>query len=151
MSVQQDLASPPGSGDEYRRVFGWPVRLHDNGLELVTGSGIAAVVVPRALSDRVLAAVARQGCEGPAVCVPTKRGAVVVLLAEADMLAPSGDALPEGVRVLTAGTPVRLPSGQGHDLTHWLVAPDPRQRWLPSLNAVLASIRSVAPVRLPQP
>ena len=150
MSVQQELEPGAGHGVEYRRVFGWPVRWHEGALELVTGSGIGAVAVPRSLADRVLSAVARQGCEGPAVCVLTKRGSVVVLLVEADAPAPGEDSLPGGVRVLTAGTPIRLPDERSsRDLTHWIVPPDPSRRWLPSLASVLASIRAVAPPRLP--
>jgi hypothetical protein len=147
MTIQEHVES--GSALDYRRVFGWPVQRHNNALTLVTGSGIGAVAVPRSLSDRVLASVARQGCDGPAVCVLTKHGTVVILLVEADVLAPAESSLPEGVRVLRAGTGVPLPDERSpHDLTHWLVAPDPNQRWLPSLTAVLASIRSVAP-RMP--
>lgn len=150
MSVQQNVESGIARVTEYRRVFGWPVRWHNNALTLVTGSGIGAVAVPRSLSERVLASVARQGCEGPTVCVLTKHGAVVVLLVEADMLAPTEDSLPEGVRVITAGTGIPLPDERSpHDLTHWVVAPDTHNRWLPSLTAVLASIRTVAKPRLP--
>jgi hypothetical protein len=150
MSVQQSVEPEAAHATDYRRVFGWPVQWHNNALSLVTGSGISAVAIPRALSERVLASVARQGCEGPTVCVLTKRGAVVVLLVEADMLAPAQDSLPEGVRVLTSGTAIPLPDERSpHDLTHWVVAPDTHHRWLPSLTAVLASVRSVTRPRLP--
>ncbi|TNC29050.1 hypothetical protein [Amycolatopsis alkalitolerans] len=125
---------------DYRRVFGWPVHWHGGALTLETGSGIGAVAVPRAMAEPVLAGVARQGCAGPAVSVPTKHGAVVMLLVEADVLAPGS--LPDGVRVLTAGTTIPLPGDRSpHALTHWIVPPDTHQRWLPSLTAVLASIR----------
>jgi hypothetical protein len=147
MTVQQDVES--GTLD-YRRVFGWPVRWANDALTLVTGLGIGAVAVPRSLSDRVLVSVARQGCEGPAVCVLTKHGSLVVLLVEADVLAPAEDSLPEGVRVVTAGTAIPLPDERSpHDLTHWVVPPDTHHRWLPSLAAVLASIHSVAGPRVP--
>lgn len=150
MSVQQNVEPETARATDYRRVFGWPVQWHNNALTLVTGSGIGAVAVPRSLSERVLESVARQGCEGPAVCVLTKHGAVVVLLVEADMLAPAENSLPEGVRVITAGTGIPLPDERSpHDLTHWVVAPDTHNRWLPSLTAVLASIRTVAKPRLP--
>ncbi|GAB2986700.1 hypothetical protein LWP59_09830 [Amycolatopsis acidiphila] len=148
MTVQENVES--GTTLDYRRVFGWPVQWHNNALTLVTGSGIGAVAVPRSLADRVLAGVARQGCEGPAVCVLTKHGSIAVLLVEADVLAPADSSLPEGVRVLTAGTGIPLPDERSpHNLTHWLVPPDTHHRWLPSLTAVLASIRSVVPPRLP--
>jgi hypothetical protein len=149
MSIQQNVDPEAARATDYRHVFGWPVQWHNNALTLVTGSGIGAVAIPRSLSERVLASVARQGCEGPAVCVLTKHGAVVVLLVEADMLAPAEDSLPEGVRVVNAGTAIPLPDERSpHDLTHWVVPPDTHHRWLPSLTAVLASIRSVAAPRL---
>lgn len=130
---------------DYQHTFGWPVEWQGHALRLVVGSGIGAVAIPRALADRVLEAVARQGCEGPVVCVLTKRGAVAILLAEADTPVPDADTLPNGVRVLTAGTTIPLPSEHTDDLTHWLVPPDTHQRWLPSLTAILASVRSAAP------
>lgn len=145
MTVQEN-AEPAVRTLDYQHTFGWPVQWQGNSLRLVVGSGIGAVAIPRSLADRVLETVARQGCNGPAVCVLTKHGSVAVLLAEADMLAPSADMLPDGVRVLTAGSTVPLPDERSpHDLTHWLVPPDTHQRWLPSLTAVLAAVRSVAP------
>ncbi|WP_236796200.1 hypothetical protein [Amycolatopsis sp. GM8] len=137
MTIQREA----GTGAlDYRRVFGWPVRWENGALTLVTGSGIGAIAIPRSISERVLASVARQGCAGPAVSIPTKHGAVVILLVEADVLAPG--ALPPGVRVLTAGTAIPLPDERvPHQLTHWIVPPDTHNRWLPSLTAVLACIR----------
>ncbi|WP_246243617.1 hypothetical protein [Amycolatopsis pithecellobii] len=138
MTIQQDAG--PATPD-YRRVFGWPVGWHNGGLALVTGSGIGAIAIPRPMADRVLPNLARQGCDGPALAVPTKHGAVVMLLVEADVLAP--DSLPSGVRVLTAGTMIPLPGDRNpNQLTHWIVPPDTHHRWLPSLNGVLACIRS---------
>ncbi|TVT56614.1 hypothetical protein ORV05_10485 [Amycolatopsis cynarae] len=129
---------------DYRGTFGWPVRWHNDGLTLVTGSGITAVAIPKAMAGPVLAALARQGCSGPALSLPTKQGMVAILLAEADMLASVGETLPPEVKILTAGTAIPLPNERRpDDLAHWLVAPDTHQRWLPSLAAVLASIRSV--------
>lgn len=145
MTLQQNV-EPAVRTPDYQHMFGWPVEWRNDSLHLVLSSGIGAVAIPRGLADRVLEAVTRQGCEGPVVCVLTKRGAVAILLAEADVLAPGADTLPEGVRVLAAGSTIPLPDERSpHDLTHWLVAPDTHHRWLPSLTAVLASVRSVAP------
>lgn len=132
---------------DYRGVFGWPVDDDTGGPRLVTGAGIAAVAVPKALSDQVLHGLRRQGCTAPALSMPTKHGALLVLLAEADMLmADPAAALPRGVRVLTSGETIPLPDERGPDqLTHWIVPPDEHQRWLPSLAAVLTSIRSAHP------
>lgn len=149
MHTDQNVALDNTSRLDYRGVFGWPVRWHNGGLLLVTGSGIGAVTVPKALSDQVLESVARQGCSGPALSVPTKQGLVMILLVETDTLAADEVSLPPGVRVLTAGTAIPLPGGHRTDeLARWLIPPDTRQRWLPSLAAVLTSIRSACRVHL---
>jgi hypothetical protein len=146
MLVEQTVLPETTARLDYRGVFGWPVHWHNNGPKLVVGSGIGAVALPKALSGRVLEGVARQGCSGPALSLPTKHGLVVFLLVESDALAPAEETLPEGVRVLSAGTTIPLPRDRD-DLARWLVAPDPHQRWLPSLAAVVATIRSAYPSR----
>ncbi|MEU6641857.1 hypothetical protein ABZ863_04840 [Saccharomonospora sp. NPDC046836] len=153
MSIDQRVVPDVVPQLDYRGLFGWPVRWHNGELMLVTGSGIGAVTVPKALADRVLDSLARQGCSGPAVNVPTKRGTVVMLLVETDALTFDDTPLPEGVQVLPTGSGVPLPGNGPGNLARWLVAPDEHQRWLPSLAAVLASIRSVArggPAREPR-
>lgn len=146
MRLEQNPTPTTAPRWDYRGTFGWPVRWHNDGLSLVTGSGITAVAIPKAMAGAVLAALARQGCSGPALSLPTKQGMVAILLAEADTLASAGQTLPPGVKILTAGTAIPLPSERRpDDLSHWLVAPDTQQRWLPSLAAVLTNIRSVRP------
>src|SRR5262245_41266989 len=109
---------------DYRGAFGWPVHFHEGGLRLVTGSGIAAVAIPKALSERVLDSVARQGCAGPTLNVPTKHGMIVVMLVDTDVLAPSEAELPAGVRVLSAGTAIPLPTEQRPDeIARWVIPP----------------------------
>ncbi|MGW4587903.1 hypothetical protein [Amycolatopsis thermoflava] len=112
-------------------MFGWPVRGHD----LVLGAGIGAAAVPRARAGQVVENLGRQGCRAAALSVPP----VVIFLAEADVLPGDLDGLPADVRVLTSGTAIPLPGAPGP--ARWLVPPDPRQRWLPSLTAVLAAAR----------
>lgn len=129
----------------YRGTFGWPVRWHRTGVNLVTGSGIGAVVVPRRMSDLVLASLERQGCPGPALALLTRRERITVLLVDADDVAMSDTPLPADVRVLPAGSAVPLPDERDpHGLAHWLVAPEESQRWLPSLSAVLTTIASTS-------
>ncbi|KAA9161634.1 hypothetical protein FPZ12_014095 [Amycolatopsis acidicola] len=150
MRVEQHVVpQQPAPRVDYRGAFGWPVHWHEGGLRLVTGSGIGAVAVPKSLSDRVLESVARQGCAGPTLNVPTKHGMIVVLLVDADVLAPGETELPPGVRVLTAGTAIPLPTEQRpNEIARWVIPPDTSQRWLPSLAAVLTSIHTVSPARL---
>ncbi|MFC4003756.1 hypothetical protein ACFS2C_10295 [Prauserella oleivorans] len=132
---------------DYRSTFGWPVERHRDGLRLVTGSGVGAVVVPRAMSDSVLARLRRQGCSGPALGLPTRRERITVLLVETDDFTVAQAPLPEGVRVLPAGSVIPLPDErQLHGPAQWLVEPDPFQRWLPSVGAVLATIAAAGQV-----
>ncbi|HKS46558.1 MAG TPA: hypothetical protein VJT49_15880 [Amycolatopsis sp.] len=149
MQTEQNAVSAIAPRLDYRGLFGWPVSWHNGGLMLVTGSGVGAVTVPRALSDQVLESLARQGCAGPALSLPTKQGVVVILLVETDTLASGEESLPTGVRVLNAGASIPLPEHRRADeLAHWIVPPDTSQRWLPSLTAVLTCIRSSCRVRL---
>jgi len=144
MSVDPSVVSEGTPRLDYRGVFGWPVRWHNGGLTLAVGSGIGAVAIPKGMAEPVIDSVARQGCSGPALSVPTRQGMVVILLVEADALAALDEPLPEGVRVLTAGTTIPLPNDRRPDeLARWLVAPDEYQRWLPSQTAVLSTIRAV--------
>ncbi|OXM67431.1 MULTISPECIES: hypothetical protein [Amycolatopsis] len=150
MSVDHDLGTkrPASTPMDYRRTFGWPVHWQNGTLNFVIGAGIGAVAVPRARAEQVLENLARQGCRGPALSVPTKHGSVVIFLVEADILGSDAEFLPSDVRVLTAGTSIPLPGTHGPaDLARWIVAPDPHQRWLPSLTAVLAAIRSAGRYR----
>jgi hypothetical protein len=146
MRLEQDPVATTAPGLDYRGIFGWPVHAQGERLELVVGSGIAAVALPKSMAQLVLERVARQGCSGPALSRPTRNGTVVIILAEADTLPPPERDLPPEVRMLPAGTAVPLPDGHGNDeRARWLVAPDTRRRWLPSLAAILAGIHSIRP------
>ena len=126
-------------------VFGWAVRRSNGVLLLTTGFGVGAVAVSRRLTAQVLAGVADRGCSGPAVSVSTKQGVVTFLLVDTDGLSRDEDFLPEDVRVLTAGTELALPDGERRSgRARWLVPPDVRERWLPSLTAVLSCIRATS-------
>lgn len=152
MQTDSKVAALTVASVDYRGVFGWPVRRHNGGPVLVTGTGVGAVAIPKALSEQVLEGVERHGCSGPALSVPTRQGTIVILLVETDSPAIDEETLPPGVRVLTAGTVIPLPAGDlPDDLRRWIVPPDTSQRWLPGLAAVLTSIRSACRVRLPDP
>ncbi|MBB3051568.1 hypothetical protein FHS23_002597 [Prauserella isguenensis] len=144
-----ELDESQGTRPDYRGTYGWPVEQHAGGQRLITGSGVAAVVVPRALSDTVLADLRKLDCAGPALALPTRRERVTVLLAEADDFGTAHRPLPGGVRVLPAGSVVPLPDGRDACAARWLVAPDASRRWLPSLGAVLAAVSSVPVVGRP--
>ncbi|OLT41133.1 hypothetical protein BJF85_24750 [Saccharomonospora sp. CUA-673] len=145
MTVELDAQQP--IRPDYRGTFGWPVEQYAGGFRLITGSGVAAVVVPRALSDAVLTDLRKLDCLGPALGLPTRRERVTVLLAEADDLGAAHHEPPEGIRVLPAGSIVPLPDGRAECAAQWLVEPDAIRRWLPSLGAVLAAVASMPTIR----
>jgi hypothetical protein len=125
----------------YDRLFGWSVRRRGVQCFLVLEKGICAVTLPKLSAGPVIARLAATSCAGPALVIPTRRGPHVALLAEIDGLIPPRSALPEDVEVLAWGALLPLPARARRDAAaEWLTAPDPRQRWLPSLDAVLASI-----------
>ncbi|WIV61817.1 glycogen operon protein GlgX [Amycolatopsis nalaikhensis] len=105
-------------------------------------NGICAVTVPKLSAAPVLARLAAIGCEGPAMTMATQRGQRVAVLAETDGLIPPRAALPKDVEVLAWGALLPLPIGSRRTdiATEWVAAPNPQQRWLPSLDAVLAAI-----------
>ncbi|KID30766.1 hypothetical protein HQ32_02271 [Prauserella sp. Am3] len=138
----QDTTRP-----DYRGTFGWPVEQYAGGFRMITGSGVAAVVVPRALSDAVLTDLRKLDCLGPALGLPTRRERVTVLLAEADDFGAAHHQPPDGVRVLPAGSVVPLPDGRPDCAAQWLVEPDAFRRWLPSLGSVLAALATVPNTR----
>ena len=138
------LGDPAGDRVDayYGRVFGWPVRWRGVHPFLALENGICAVTLPKLSAGPVLARLAATGCQGPAMHLPTQQGPRVAVLAETDGLIPPRSALPPTVEVLAWGTLLPLPVGTHRvDVaTEWLSAPDPHQRWLPSLGAVLAGI-----------
>lgn len=152
MQTESKVAARTAEIVDYRGVFGWPVRPYNGAPVLVTGAGVGAVAIPKALSEQVLEGLDRHGCSGPALSVPTRQGTIVILLVETDSPAIDEETLPPGVRVLTSGTAIPLPAGNPpDDLRRWIVAPDTSRRWLPGLTAVLTSIRSACRVQLPVP
>jgi hypothetical protein len=127
----------------YGRLFGWSVQWRGQGLFLVLENGLCAVTLPKLTATPVLQRLAATGCQGPALTLPTQHGARAALLAETDGLVAPRGTLPKDVELLDCGALVPLPIGPRPTgvAVEWLTAPDPRQRWLPSLGAVLAALR----------
>ncbi|WP_410638465.1 glycogen operon protein GlgX [Amycolatopsis sp. lyj-346] len=126
----------------YRQLFGWSVQWRGSRPFLSLENGICAATLPKLSAAPVLARLAAIGCPGPAVVVSTPHGQRVAVLAETDGLIPPPSALPLAVEVLAWGAllPLPLDPRRGAPGMEWLVAPDPRRRWLPSLDAVLAAL-----------
>ncbi|OXM54213.1 hypothetical protein [Amycolatopsis alba] len=127
----------------YGRLFGWSLKWRGPRPFLVLENGVCAVTMPKIHGNQVLARLAETGCAGPAMAVLTQQGPRVAVLAEIDGLIPPRISLPQHVDVLAWGALLPLPGDSGRVETHseWLVEPDPRQRWLPSLDAVLSGVR----------
>ncbi|MEV0072651.1 hypothetical protein [Amycolatopsis sp. NPDC050768] len=127
----------------YGRLFGWSVRWQGSRLFLALENGLCAVTLPKLAAGPVLRHLADTGCQGPVLVLPTQHGPRVAILAETDGLVPPRTTLPTDVDLLDCGALVPLPIGPQVPgvSTEWLAAPDPRQRWLPSLSAVLAGVR----------
>ncbi len=127
----------------YGRLFGWSLKWRGPQPFLALEGGICAVTLPKINGAQVLSRLADTGCGGPALAVLTQQGPRVAILAETDGLIPPRISLPQHVEVLAWGTLLPLPTDSGRAEAHaeWLSAPDPRQRWLPSLDAVLAAVR----------
>ncbi|MDT8913421.1 hypothetical protein [Amycolatopsis sp. PS_44_ISF1] len=150
MTLDQQLqpAGPGAAGSErwdayYGRLFGWSVRWQGPGLFLVLENGLCAVTLPKLTATPVLQRLAATGGPGPALTLPTQHGARAAVLAETDGLVPPRGTLPKDVDLLDCGALLPLPIGAASPglPVEWLTAPDPRQRWLPSLGAVLAALR----------
>ncbi|QRP43425.1 hypothetical protein [Amycolatopsis sp. FDAARGOS 1241] len=127
----------------YGRLFGWSVRRQDNRLFLALENGLCAVTLPKLAAGPVLRHLNTTGCQGPVLVLPTPHGPRVAILAETDGLVPPRATLPADADLLDCGALVPLPFGPGLPgiSAEWLTAPDPSQRWLPSLSAVLAAVR----------
>lgn len=124
----------------YSRLFGWSVKWWGLHPFLALENGICAVTMPELDAGPVLAWLDAIETAGPATTLQTQHGHRVAVLAETDGLIPPRATLPKDVEVLAWGTLLPLPIGsrRAESTTEWLSAPDPRQRWLPSLGAVLA-------------
>ncbi|MFI7672245.1 hypothetical protein [Actinophytocola sp. NPDC049390] len=134
----------------YGQLFGWSVRWRDDGPFLALENGLCAVTLPKRNAGPVLDRLAAVGCQGPALTLSTSDGTSVALLADNDGVVRSRTALPGDVTLLDCGAVLPLPFGPPSPggAIEWLCPPDPRQRWLPTLSAVLASIhtRPASPV-----
>ncbi|MFI5592392.1 glycogen operon protein GlgX [Amycolatopsis sp. NPDC051758] len=129
-------------GARYSRLFGWPVKWRGHHPFLALENGICAVTLPKLSAGPILARLAATGCQGPALVLSTHRGPRVAVPAETDGLLPLRTDLPKDIEVLAWGALLPLPvTVRRTDLaTEWLTAPDPQQRWLPSLSAVLSAV-----------
>lgn len=125
----------------YCEHFGWTVDNRENAPHLVLGQNMVGLAVPRAGGSAALEYLLRQEIRGPVLELDM---GTWVFLADSNGLVLSPADLPASVRFLSCGTALPMPLISGSTSVRWIVAPDVRQRWLPSLAAVVAAIRASA-------
>jgi hypothetical protein len=139
-----DEPAVPGDGAwdaaSYHAVFGWDIDYRDNVVLLVLGQGLVALVAPVPVGTEALARLRHFGADGPVFAVDGLRPHWV-FLAEADEYILPAARLPAGVEILGCGQALPIPSAEVSSGRRWIVAPDDRRRWLPTLSAVLLGIR----------
>lgn len=127
---------------QYRRVFGWVVEQRDRRMQLALDGGMAALTVPQSIAVNAVQHLKRLDACGPVLAVETERP-YWIFLAEANGYIASGADLPAEVELLDCGRHIPVPCRDTRSAgLRWVVAPDPRRRWLPTLATVLLAIRS---------
>lgn len=127
---------------QYRRVFGWAIEQGDRRVLLALEGGMVALVVPRSLAVDVVRHLERLDTCGPVLAVGTERP-YWIFLADANGYLATHEDLPRGVEVLDCAQRIPVPCRDRHCVgLRWVVAPDSRRRWLPTLATVVLAIRS---------
>lgn len=139
---RQHQAAAPGqvpTAALYREQFGWSVEEKDGKPLLFLGNGMIGVVVPATRARAVAVHLHSQDTCGP---VLELGGATWVFLADANGMVVDQTELNGGVSLLGYAKQVPLPEAP-LGAVRWVVPPNPHQRWLPTLAAVLAAVRDV--------
>ncbi|NKQ51544.1 hypothetical protein HFP15_01465 [Amycolatopsis sp. K13G38] len=125
---------------EYRSVFGWDVGKSDGRIVLTLGRGVVALLVPVPVAMRVVPRLKRLDAVGP-VFAEAGDEPHWVLLADANEFVTTAGDVPKGIVVLGAGQRIPVPCAETRASgPRWIVPPDPRRRWLPTLSTVLTAI-----------
>lgn len=146
-------ARAPSSADanaaaRYRHGMGWDVAATPNGIALALGHGMVAVAVPLAHGEAVLRTLRSRDTVGPVLAL--RAGTPCWLfLAEPNGLVVSSEDLPSHISVLSCPSRIPLPR-TSRSSVEWIVAPDVRNRWLPTLDAVVSAVRTVQAERAPR-
>lgn len=135
---------------QYHELFGWTIVDQRGVAYLILGNGMVAVSAPHGQARTAAALLRDQGAGGPVLQVG-KKNPFWVFLADPNAAVFAADDLPPGVTLLSCPEPVPLPRAS-QDWSAWVIRPNVKSRWLPSLDAVIAavrmaSLRVVPPVR----
>ncbi|HJQ47660.1 MAG TPA: hypothetical protein VJ870_15285 [Amycolatopsis sp.] len=125
----------------YREHFGWTVNEEENAPRLVLGHNMVALAMARTTGGVVLDYLCRHDTRGPVLELDP---GTWVFLADSNGLVLNAADLPDGVRLLGCGTAIPVPLTARHLPVRWVVAPNVRQRWLPSLAALVAAAQTTA-------
>ncbi|TNC26413.1 hypothetical protein [Amycolatopsis alkalitolerans] len=128
----------------YREHFGWMVDDRENPPRLLLGHNMVALTMPRTRGVAVLEYLCRQDIRSPVL--EPDLGSWAFLADSNGLVLTPGD-LPEDVKLLGCGAMLPVPLTTANPAVRWVVAPDVRQRWLPSLAALMAAVRTMARFR----
>jgi hypothetical protein len=125
----------------YNSTLGWWCQSVGGQVILPLTHGVEAVAVPRARGARMAHVLARWGVLGPVVEL-SAAGRQWVFLVDANDVVCELESLPPEMTRLSAPNAVLLPvGGVTAGSVRWIVEPDTRRRWLPTLATVLAAAR----------
>lgn len=126
--------------DRLRQQFGWVVDQHHGRHYVLLSHDMVGLAVPRIRANAAVDLLKRLDTYGP-VLELNKGSPRWVFLADQNSLVLPQLALPPDVKLLGYSTPLPLPL-RASSSARWIVEPDVRRRWLPSLAAVLAAVRA---------
>lgn len=135
-----NTTGPEWTSARYRDQLGWATEEHHGRTFLSLGYSMAAVVVPLGLASQVADQLARDDACGPILSVLGDEPSWVFLTDPNGRVVTRED-LPVGIVVLSCPSQIPIPAAStSSDQLWWFVPPNPRRRWLPTLDAVLCAV-----------
>ncbi|GHF36321.1 hypothetical protein FHX82_006799 [Amycolatopsis bartoniae] len=132
--------APSWSIADYRARLGRHVEPRGDQVWLRLGGGIVGAAVPARLGPPLAAVLRGFGETGPVLELDSAPS--WVFLADANGYVPGWEGMLSGVEVLGCPAWVPVPaSGVLRARSRWVVPPDARRRWLPTLASIIALAR----------
>lgn len=133
------------SAEQYRDLFGGQVEERAGRIVLNLGGGIVGLAMKPSMGRHVVHALRRHEVDGPMIEFAGSRPRWV-FLADPNGAVISSAMLPPGTELIGYQATVPLPrSGRS---TRWVIPPARDRRWLPTIDAVIGSVRAVGPMHL---
>lgn len=137
--VRSEL-SRPWTIEQYRCLLGWRVEVQDGRATLSLGAGIAAVAVKSTVAPDIMAALRRYDGSGPVLAV-NGQPPCWLFFADPNGMIVARDDLPGDVALLECPRQIPIPTGDVPcDQSRWIVPPDTRRRWLPTVATILSAV-----------